>query len=264
VRWPWRRAHIAVVAMHGTIGGAVRPAEYLPLLERAEQARWVRALVVDLDSPGGSATASEELHRAVARVARRKPVVAYIRGLGASGGYYVACSAHRIVALPTALVGSIGAIYLRPTLYDLLARLGIGMDTFKSGPHKDLYGPWRPPAPEERPKLQGLVDAVFREFLERVAQGRRLPPERLQEVATGELFPARQALHLGLVDQLGDLEDALEWASREAQVPRRVVHLHPRRPWLARALGSALAEAVGGLEALAPLWWEARHRPPRL
>lgn len=260
----WRRARIAVVELHGTLGGAVRSPEYLPLLERAERARWVRALVLDIDSPGGSAAVSEELHRAVARLARRKPVAAYIRGMGASGGYYVACAAHRIVALPTALVGSIGALYLRPTLQGLLSRLGIALEVFKRGPHKDMYGPWRSPEPEERPKLQALVDAVFQEFLERVAQGRRLPMERVREVATGELFSARQALELGLVDEVGDLDAALEWAARAGALPRRVVHLRPRRPWLARALGTALTDALGGLDLASPLWWEALGRPPRL
>ena len=111
-----KRGRIAMMEIFGVIGGAVRPSQYVPLLEAVRRNRAMRALVLDVDSPGGQAAASAELHAAVRRVAQVKPVVAYIRGTGASGAYYVGTAAHRIIAMPDALVGSIGVIAVRPVL----------------------------------------------------------------------------------------------------------------------------------------------------
>lgn len=243
----WRRGRIAVVEFHGAIGERVRTQTLGPILEGVRRKRRFRALVLDIDSPGGSAAASQELYMQVARVAQVKPVVAFVRGLGASGGYFIACAAHRIVALPTAIVGSIGAISVHPVLQALLERLGVVMEVQKSGPHKDMLGFWRHPTPEEREKVQALVDDIFRSFLEAVARGRRMEEERLRPYATGEVFTARRAKELGLVDELGDLERALEIAGQMGRVPRRPVFLRPKRPLLARFVGAAVEEALHAL-----------------
>ena len=120
-----RRAGVAVVEIEGIIGARVRVSVYARLFDSIARSERYRALLLDIDSPGGSASGSELLYRSLLRVAERKPVVAYIRGLGASGGYYLGCAASKIVALPTALVGSIGVIYLRPVLEQLLGKAGV-------------------------------------------------------------------------------------------------------------------------------------------
>ncbi|MBI4298786.1 MAG: S49 family peptidase, partial [Chloroflexi bacterium] len=141
----WRKQSIAVVELYGTIGGAVRPAIYLPILERVRNSRRFRGLVIAIDSPGGSAAASEELYRGISKIASTKPVVAYIRERGASGAYYISCAAQKIVAVPNALVGSIGVIFARPTAEQLFQKVGLDFSIQKSGKYKDMYGPWRKP-----------------------------------------------------------------------------------------------------------------------
>ncbi len=137
VRLP-QRGRIAVVELFGAIGTAVRPSVYVPLLESVRKNRRIKAVVLDVDSPGGGAPGSAELYASIRRVASEKPVVAYIRGVGASGAYYASCPAQRIVANPDALVGSIGVILLRPILSQLLQRLGVQMSVSKQGRLKDI------------------------------------------------------------------------------------------------------------------------------
>jgi protease-4 len=210
---------------------------YLPILERVHKSRRLRSLVLLIDSPGGSAPASEELYRAVAKVAANKPVVAFIRGTGASGAYYVSCAAHRIVAVPNALVGSVGVIFVQPVVQQLFQKLGISVHVQKSGRYKDMYGPFRDPTPEEQAKLQALSDEIYQRFLQVVAQGRRMDPAKVQELATGEVFTAQRAKDLGLVDEVADYDAALEMAAALARIKRREVHLRPRRPFFQRFLG---------------------------
>ena len=170
-------------------------------------------MVLDVDSPGGGAPGSAELYASIRRVASEKPVVAYIRGVGASGAYYASCPAQRIVANPDALVGSIGVILLRPILSQLLQRLGVQLAVSKQGRLKDMLQPWREPTDEELERVQALIDDTYDAFVEAVARGRRMDEGRVRELATGEVFTGRQALRLGLVDELGDMETALGAAS---------------------------------------------------
>ena len=231
------RGRIALLEVFGTIGNAVRPSVYVPLLEAVRRSSRIKALVLDVDSPGGGGAASAELHASVRRVAEAKPVVAYIRGTGASGAYYLSCAAHRIVAMPDSLVGSIGVIALRPILADLIQRLGVSMTVQKSGRLKDMFQPWRAPTDEEQEKLQGILDELYEEFIRAVAQGRRLEEAQVREYATGEVFTARRARELGLVDELGDAEAAQELAAQMAGIRRRMVHIRPRRPFMRRIFG---------------------------
>ncbi|GBD11411.1 Putative signal peptide peptidase SppA [bacterium HR23] len=245
-----RAGRIALIEVHGTIGGSVRPTVLEPLLEAVRRARWLRALVLDINSPGGSAGASDALYRKVKAIAQRKPVVAYIRETGASGAYYIACGAHRIVASPAAVVGSIGVLSLHPILEALLQRWGIQMGVYKGGKHKDMGAFWRSPTEEEQAKLQGLVDDFYNLFVSVVAEGRRMEEARVREIATGEVFLAQKGKEIGLVDEVGDQEKALDLAAEMAGIRRRVLTLRPRRPFLAR-----LFQPAG--EALANGLWEA-------
>jgi protease-4 len=220
---------IAVVELFGVLGSPSRTAEYVRILESLRQNSRIRAVVLDIDSPGGSVASSDYLHRAVTKLAAKKPVVAFIRGTGASGGYMVSCAATKVVALPTAIVGSIGAISIRPLLYELLAKLGIRMLVTKSGRLKDMWSAFREPTEEEREKEQGLLDEFYERFLETVSRGRRLPLDQVRSVATGEVFTASRAHELGLVDELGDLDSAIDAAAELGKVSRRVRYVRPRR-----------------------------------
>lgn len=243
------RGRIAVLPLAGTLGSGIRPTVYVPLLESAAKSRRIRALVLDIDSGGGLVSASEELYTAVSRVAKNKPVVAYIRSVGASGAYYVSCAAQHIVALPSALVGSIGVIYLRPVIGELLQRFGVSMAVYKTGQFKDMTSPFRPPTPEEGERFQGLVNELFQDFLQVVAKARKLDMAKVQEYATGEVFTARKAKEMGLVDELGDLDTALEKAAQLARIKRRVVYLRPRRRFMQRLLGGFAEDLTFSLTA---------------
>lgn len=238
---------VAVLRIHGAIGGGPRAAEQAELIRRLRESTRVPAVVLDIDSGGGSATASDDLFLALERLAARKPLVAAIRGIGASGAYLAATAARRIVANPNAVVGSIGVISIGPRLPRLLERTGIGVSVVKAGRHKDLGSPWRDETDEERALEQRLVDAFYEAFVGRVATGRRLDPERVRELATGEVWLGHEALGLSLVDEIGDLERAVEIAAELAGVPAVGAPVRIRRPLFGRLtdrIGSRTAAAV--------------------
>jgi len=212
-----RSSGVAVVEMHGVIGSQISPSAYGRVLETVARNKSYRALLLDIDSPGGSAAGSEALHRSIERVAEVKPVVAYVRGIGASGGYYLCCAASQVFSLPTALVGSIGVIYLRPVLEQLLERVGVEFSVFKAGKYKDMSGFWRSPTSEESERFQGLIDEIYDNFVQVVANGRSLPEESVRELATGEVMTGARALESGLVDRIGDYADALDAAPEEVR-----------------------------------------------
>ena len=235
---------VAVVEMHGVIGTQIRAASYSKVFETVAKSKSYRAVLLDIDSPGGSAAGSEALHRSIERVAESKPVIAYVRGIGASGGYYLCCAASQVYALPTALVGSIGVIYLRPVLEQLLGRAGIEFSLFKGGKYKDMTGFWRSPTSEESERFQSLIDEIYDNFVQVVTKGRSLPEETVRELATGEVLTGQRAAEVGLLDHIGDYTDALDAAARAGGTKPRAKVIQPRRSLSQRLLGRPSAEAA--------------------
>lgn len=254
---------IAVVPVRGVIGGALRTADLVKTLDRARENKRIRAVVLDIASPGGDAVASETLYLAVRRLAVAKPVVAWIRSVGASGSYFLACGATRILAFPAALVGSIGVISVRPVLIDTLRRIGASVRVTKTGPFKDLGAPWREPTEDDLAKERELVEGMFRHFTTAVRAARGYDEAALARVTTGEVWLADRALELGLVDGLAEEEAAMEEAQRLAGLPhRKVVRLHPRRSVLQR-----LGVPGAGMGPPGPRWLvelDGWSRIPRL
>ena len=251
-----RKTGIAVIEMHGVIGTAVKELEYSRLLENVRNNRKIGALVLDIDSPGGSATASDLLYENVRRVAQRKPVIAYVRGLGASGGYYIACGANAIIASRAALVGSIGVIYLRPVLQQLLGKVGVEFSVFKGGRLKDMSGFWRMPTDEEAAKMQSLISEMYDLFVSVVSDSRRMTDEQTRELATGEVYTARQAEQNGLIDIRGGFDDAVDMAMKVSGARRRIKHYRPKRSFMDRfglpaRPGGAYLPALENLATLA-------------
>ncbi len=232
-----RGAGVAVVELHGVIGSQIRPASYSRIFEIIAKSKSYRALLLDIDSPGGSASASEALHRSIERVAEAKPVLAYVRGIGASGGYYLCCAASQVFTLPTALVGSIGVLYLRPVLEQLLGRAGVEFSVFKGGKYKDMTGFWRSPTSEEAERLQGLIDEIYDNFVQVVAKGRSMTDEAVRELATGEVMTGQRGIEAGLVDHIGDYEDALQAAAEAGNTKPRAKLLQPKRSLSQRLMG---------------------------
>ena len=242
-----RRSGIGVIEMRGVIGANLRASTYHRLLDRLERDSRVGSVVLDIDSPGGAVGASEDLYLKVKRLREKKPVVAFIRGTGASGAYLVACGASQIMALPSAIVGSIGVISMRPVAAALLERLGISVAVSKSGPLKDMGAFYRAPTDEEQGKMQGLIDELFQAFVEQVAESRKMEPEEARRHATGEVFTARRGRDLGLIDELGDFDAALDKAAELGQVPRRPMYVRPVRNFRQRMFGQFTAWAMEGL-----------------
>lgn len=244
---------VAVVRLHGPISGGARAADWIELLKHLRESRRIPAVVLDIDSGGGSATASDDLFLAIERLAARKPVVAAIRGTGASGAYLAAMGSRRVVANPNAIVGSIGVISYGPRVPRLLERAGVSVSVTKAGRHKDVGAPWRDETDEERSIEQRIVDAFYDAFVTRVANARHMPLERVRELATGEVWLGREALDLGLVDEIGDLERATEIAAELAGVPPKGAAVRLRRPLLGRLLerfaSRAASSVVAELEA---------------
>ncbi len=239
---------IAVVDMQGMIGNAIRPLDCSRLLTRIREDASIRAVVLNIDSPGGSATGSDLITRAVTRLRAEKPVIAFIGGLGASGGYMVAAATDGILALPSALVGAIGVIAYRPLVAGALERIGLQVRVAKSGRLKDMLSPFRESTEEERTKEQHLIDTLHTQFVEGVARGRALPEARVRELATGEVWVATDALEAGLIDRVGDIEDAIDWAAERSGAPRRVRLIRSRRSLRDVVMGRAsavVAESLG-------------------
>ena len=221
---------IAIIEVAGQIGTRINPRELARTFHRVAENDSYPAVVLDIDSPGGGAAASEALYIAAKRMAEKKPVAAAIRGVGASGGYMIACAANPIFALPTSIVGSIGVIWTAPMISDALERVGVKMRTRAAGEYKDMGSLFRENTPEEDEKLDALIASVYGRFVDIVAEGRAdLSREQVESLASGEIHTGAEAMDLGLVDQLGDLSDAIDWAANEAGIERRTSLVRPKR-----------------------------------
>jgi protease-4 len=182
----------------------------------------VRALVLRVDSPGGGVVASQELHDAVLEFKKGgRPVVASMGTVAASGGYYVACPSSLIVANPGTLTGSIGVIMYMANFEKLMDKLGIAEVTIKAGKNKDIGSPFRPMTDEERALLEGVMEDIHSQFIQAVAEGRGKSVDEITPLADGRIFTGEQAVKVGLVDELGNLETAIRRAGELAGIVGR-------------------------------------------
>ena len=179
----------------------------------------VKAVIVSIDSPGGSVAGGETLHDAIARVAAKKPVVVTMGGLAASAGYMIAVPASRIFARESTLTGSIGVLLQTGDISSLLGKLGINAEIIRSGPLKDEPSLVRPLSPEGKVVLQGLVNDMYDQFVDMVATGRHLDPAKVRSLADGRAYTGHQALGLGLVDAIGGEREARDWLTSAKGVP---------------------------------------------
>ncbi|MFN3480542.1 MAG: signal peptide peptidase SppA [Thermodesulfovibrionales bacterium] len=178
----------------------------------------VKAIVLRVDSPGGAVAPSQEIYEEVRKAAGKKTVVVSMGSIAASGGYYISSPATRIFANPGTLTGSIGVIMEIPNIEGLMNKVGIKTDVIKSGRHKDIASVFRGRSKEEREILQAVLDDVHEQFITAVADGRKMIPEDVKKIADGRVFTGRQAQKIGLVDELGNLEDAIKAASKLAGI----------------------------------------------
>ncbi len=178
----------------------------------------IKAIVLRVDSPGGAVAPSQEIYEEVRKAASKKTVVVSMGSVAASGGYYISSPATRIIANPGTLTGSIGVIMEIPNIEGLMNKVGIKTEVIKSGRHKDIASIFRGRSKEEREILQAVLDDVHEQFIIAVAEGRKMMPDDVRKIADGRVFTGRQAMKIGLVDELGNLEDAIKTASKLAGV----------------------------------------------
>ena len=193
----------------------------------------VKAVVIRVNSPGGSAFASEQIWHEVELLKAKKPVVISMGGLAASGGYYISCGANKIFAEPTTLTGSIGIFGMIPDASELLTqKLGVTFDVVKTNALSDFGATGRPFNEEESRMLQAYINKGYELFTGRVAQGRGMAQDSVKAIAEGRVWTGEQALKLGLVDKLGNLEDAVKEAAKIAKVEKYTVGSYPdAEPW---------------------------------
>ena len=203
-------------------------------LKRAEADPDVKAVILRVDSPGGSITASDVLYEEIRSFKERKriPVVAAFMGVAASGGYYISCACDRIVAHPTTITGSIGVIALHVSLAGLLEKAGVKVEALKSGTHKDTGSIFRDLSDDERKLLQTMIDDMHSRFVGVVARGRQsvLTEAQVREIADGRIYTADLALKLKLIDRIGYLKDAVDEARTLAGIKGAKLVLYTRRP----------------------------------
>ncbi|MFQ5735438.1 MAG: signal peptide peptidase SppA [Thermodesulfobacteriota bacterium] len=206
---------VAVVRMDGVI---TDPTETVKQLKGLGKRKDVKAVVVRINSPGGAVGPSQEIYREIQKLKEKKPVVASMGAIAASGGFYAAVAADKIVALPGTITGSIGVIIEFMNAEELLSKIGLKGYVVKSGKFKDVGSPLRRMEPAERELMQSVIDDVNRQFIEAVAKGRNMDAGRVEKMADGRIFTGAQALANGLIDSLGGLSDAISLGAQMAGI----------------------------------------------
>lgn len=222
------RDRVALIRVEGVILDAQAT---IGELKQYSENPLVKAIVLRIDSPGGGVVPSQEIHDAVKRVKNKsnKAVIASMGTVAASGGYYIAAATDRIIANPGTLTGSIGVIMETTNLEGLLKKVGVEGVVIKSGRFKDVGSPLRKMSGEERKLLQSVMDDVHQQFIQAVADGRSLEPSEVEPLADGRIFTGRQAKEARLVDELGDLEDAIHIAADIAGIEGEPKVVEPRK-----------------------------------
>jgi protease-4 len=220
----------------------------------------VKAIILRIDSPGGGVGPAQEIYREVMKIKLKKKVVTSMGSVAASGGYYVACASDLIVANPGTITGSIGVIMQFSNFEELLKKIGIKGMVLKSGEHKDIGSPFREMTPEEKAIMQEVLDNVHQQFIQAVAEGRKLDRSKVIQVADGRILTGEQAKNLGLVDQMGNLQDTIDITAKMAGIVGKPTVLYPRKKhsiWelLMRDMASAIIDVLNekGYELNFPL-----------
>jgi protease-4 len=241
-------AYIARVTIKGLIRDDQERVQQLDRLARSSTAR---AVVVHVDSPGGTTAGSEQLYDALMRLKDKKPLVIVVDGLAASGGYITALAGDHIVAKQTSLVGSIGVLFQYPNVVDLLDKIGVKVESIKSSPLKAAPNGYEPTSPEARAAIESIIKDSYAWFRGLVQDRRHLNDDELQAVADGRVFTGHQGIGLKLVDEIGDERAGIAWLasakSVDSKLPVRDYQLHSRfgdLPFL-HAMAAAALDAAG-------------------
>ncbi len=248
---------IAVISIQGVLTSST---ETIREFKKYEEDKDVKALVLRIDSPGGTVVAAQEIYEEIHKLRENKVVLASMGNVAASGGYYVASATEEIVANPGTLTGSIGVISEYPNIEQLMKKVGLRSEVMKSGQFKDLGNPTREMTEAERQILQDLIDNIHMQFIRDVALGRGRTVEEIEPLADGRVFTGEQAKENGLVDRLGNFQDALDRAAELAGIEGKPVIIYPeeKRKKIWEYLIQSIAEGMGSVlrstfEQMAPM-----------
>jgi len=235
--------HVARVTVSGIITDNRRLTERVAALAKNDR---VKAVLLAIDTPGGTVGGGEGLYRVLTEIAEKKPLVAVMRGTAASAGYMIAMPAARVFARESTITGSIGVKLETAEVSGLMRTLGITAETFASGPQKDQPSITHPTSPEGRAVLQGLVADMYDQFVEMVARGRKMEPAAVRRLADGRAYTGRQALRLSLIDAIGGEPEARAWLAAERQVPASLPTRDMAAPSFAERLMKPDSETLWG------------------
>ena len=222
---------VLVIPIRGTISDApkrqfiiTRPSmvqEVVSQLRKAQKDPEVKAVVLKINSPGGSVTASDILYNEIVAFKQKTKakVVVVMMGVAASGGYYISLPADYILAHPTSITGSVGVLFIRPDVAGLMGKIGIEVEVSKTGKNKDMGSPFRQATAEERQIIKDMIDQLGKRFLDRIAEHRKIDPQRMKEISSARIFLAEDALKLGMVDRVGYIGEAVSLAKKLAELP---------------------------------------------
>ncbi len=229
-------------------------------LEKYERDGGIKAIVLRVNSPGGAVVPSQEIYDKVLAVKKSKKVVVSMGSVAASGGYYIACAADRIIANPGTITGSIGVVVQFSQIEELLKKIGLKSTVVKAGEYKDMGSPVREMTPAERALVQGVIDDIHAQFIEAVVSNRRIDRQEIERIADARIFTGRQALAAGLVDGLGNMDHAIDTAAELAGIEGRpeVIYPEEKRKGLLRyitgeavsSIAAALGETRSGIDYL--------------
>ena len=217
---------IGVVKIEGTI------VESEPIIEKIikfRKSKNIKAIILRINSPGGMVAPSQEIYQEVKKACMEKKVVVSMESIAASGGYYIASTADKIVANPGTLVGSIGVILQIENIEELLSKIGLKREIVKSGKYKDIGSMTRPMTEEEEAILQGFSDNIYYQFVDAVAEGRDMKREEVLKLADGRIFTGEQAIKLGLIDRLGNLQDAISMTGEMVGIEGEPKVIYPKK-----------------------------------
>jgi len=217
---------IAIVEIKGVI---TQSSGIIEEINQYQEDEGVKAIILRIDSPGGGVGPAQEIHREILKVKLKKKVVTSMGSVAASGGYYIACASDLIIANPGTITGSIGVLMEFTNIEELFKKIGIKGVVLKSGEHKDIGSPFREMTPEEKKIIQDVIDNVHHQFIQAVAEGRKMDRAKVMQVADGRILTGEQAKQIGLVDQIGNLQDAIDIVAKMVDIEGKPNILYPKR-----------------------------------
>ena len=237
---------IAIVEIKGVI---TQSSGIIEEMNQYQEDDGVKAIILRIDSPGGGVGPSQEIHREILKIKSKKKVITSMGSVAASGGYYIACASDLIIANPGTITGSIGVLMEFTNIEELFKKIGIKGVVLKSGEHKDMGSPLREMTPEEKKIVQGVIDNVHQQFVQAVAEGRKMEREKVMQIADGRILTGEQAKQIGLVDQIGNLQDAIDIVAKMVGIEGKPNILYPKRRFslwelLVREMASTLLDIL--------------------